>query len=149
VSFVERASEVIRAAGGRITEQRQLIIELLAQAHERIDAERLYQLAQQSDESINLATVYRTLNTLEEMGLIREQYISPGHERKYYTLAAETYHLTCRRCHKVIAFTSDVIETLRHQLETDLQVKTFNICMCVDGLCPDCQAEEQVQKRID
>lgn len=125
-----------------------MIIELLAQTHERVDAEGLYQRAQQRDDTINLAIVYRILNTLEEMGLIREQYISPDHERKYYTLAAETYHLICRRYHKVIAFTSDVIETLRHPLETDLQVKTFNICMCVDGLCSDCQAKEHRQKRI-
>lgn len=140
---------MIRASGGRLTGQRQLIIELLAGATERVDAEGLYQLAQQQDETINLATVYRTLNTLEAKGLIREQYISPDHERKYYTLAAETYYLTCRKCHKVIAFTSDVIDTLRQQLETNLQVKTFNICMCVDGLCPECQAKERAQKRTE
>jgi Fur family transcriptional regulator, ferric uptake regulator len=143
VSFIERASEAIHAAGGRMTPQRQTIIELLASAAERLDAEALYQLARQQDHAINLATVYRTLNTLEAAGLIREQYISPEHERKYYTLAAETYHFTCRKCHRVIAFTSDVLDDLKDRLKTDLHVTAFNVCLCVDGLCADCQAEER------
>ncbi len=142
--FVERASETIRAAGGRMTPQRQLILELLAEAPERLDAEALYQQAQQQDQSINLATVYRTLNTLEAAGLVRQQYISPQHDRKYYTLTAETYHFTCRRCHKVIAFQTDAIEQLKQRLQADLQVEALNICICVEGICADCQVEENV-----
>lgn len=147
MSFVERASEAIHAAGGRMTPQRQTIIELLGSAAERLDAEALYTLARQQDQSINLATVYRTLNTLEAAGLIREQYISPEHARKYFTLATETYHFTCRRCHRVIAFSSDVLDDLKQRLKTDLHITAFNVCMCVDGLCADCQAEEQAMKK--
>ena len=142
MSFVERANEIIHAAGGRMTAQRQLIIELLASAGERLDAEALYQRAQQQDRAVNLATVYRTLNTLEAAGLVRQQYISPDHERKYYTLTAETYHFTCRRCHRVIAFTSNVADDLRRELEATLRVQAVNVCICVDGLCADCAAQE-------
>ncbi len=148
MTFIEHASEVIRAAGGRITEQRQLILELLAGATERLDAEGLYHLAQQHDQSINLTTVYRTLNTLESMGLIRQQYLSQAHDRKFYSLAAEAYFVTCRKCRKLIPFTTDVINSVKRQLETSLQIKTINICMCVDGLCPDCQAKERSQKQV-
>lgn len=147
MSFVERAGEAIHAAGGRMTPQRQTIIELLASAGERLDADALYQLARQQDQNINLATVYRTLKTLEEAGLIREQYISPDHDRKYYTLAAETFHFTCRKCHRVISFTSDVVDELKEQLRADLHVNALNICMCVDGLCEDCLAEEQAAEK--
>lgn len=143
MSFIERASEAIHTAGGRMTPQRQTIIELLASANERLDADALYQLARQQDQNINLATVYRTLRTLEEANLIREQYISPDHDRKYYTLTAETFHFTCRKCHRVIPFTSGIVDALKQQLKADLHVSALNICMCVDGLCADCLAEEQ------
>ncbi len=148
MSFIERASEAIHAAGGRMTAQRQVIIELLASAAGRLDAEALYQLSRQQDSTINLATIYRTLNTLEAAGLIREQYISPEHERKYYTLTAETFHFTCRNCHRVIAFSSNVLDDLKARLATDLHVTAFNVCMCVDGLCADCAAEEHAGNHL-
>ena len=143
MSFIEQASEVIRAAGGRMTAQRQMIIELLAGATDQLDAEGLYRLARQQDQAINLATVYRTINCLEAAGLIREQYVSPEHQRKYFTLTAETYHFTCRKCHRVVAFTSDLLEELKRHLQADLNITALNVCVCVDGLCADCQAMEQ------
>lgn len=126
-----------------MTAQRQLIIELLAGTTDQVDAEGLFRLARAQDQAINLATVYRTLNTLEAAGLIREQYVSPEHDRKYFTIAAKTYHFTCRKCHRVIPFTSDVFEDLKFHLQADLNITALNVCVCVDGLCADCQAEER------
>ncbi|MBZ0292784.1 MAG: transcriptional repressor [Anaerolineae bacterium] len=143
MSFIEQANETIRAAGGRMTTQRQLIIELIEEVNDQLDAEGLFQLARERDDSINLTTIYRTLNTLESAGLIRQQYISPDHDRKYYTLTGRTYHFTCRKCKRVIPFKSDLIDQLKHHLETELHAMAINACVCVDGLCPDCQAEEQ------
>ncbi len=142
MTFLEKASDAIRAAGGRITEQRQTLLRLLADMTERIDAETLHLRAQENDPQINLTTVYRTLETLEAAGLIRAQFVSPEHNRKYYTLAQEPYHFTCRRCHRVIAFSSTLIDLLKQNLELDYHVQTFNACVCVEGLCPDCLAQE-------
>lgn len=141
MTFIEKASEAIRAAGGRMTPQRQMLIELLADATQHVDAETLYQLAREHDPGINLTTVYRTLDALEAKGLIRQHYISPEHDRKYYSPAVEVYHFTCRKCRRVLTFTSEFVTQLKHQLETDLHVQSLNACVCVDGLCSDCQAE--------
>lgn len=143
MSFQEKAIEAIRLAGGRLTTQRQTLIELLAAVSERIDAETLYQRALEHDPDINLATVYRTLDTLETAHLIRAQYISPDHERKYFTLVLEPYHFTCRQCHRVIPFASKFVDLLKQQLETELHVRPINACVCIEGVCPDCQAREQ------
>jgi ferrous iron transport protein A len=85
---------------------------------------------------------------LEAAHLIRAQFISPDHRRKYFTLAVEPYHFTCRRCHRVIAFASDLVELLKQRLETDLHVQALNACVCVEGLCPACQAEEQKENSM-
>lgn len=148
MSFLERASEAVRVAGGRMTAQRQTIITLLADAPEQIDAETLHQRAQQSDPQISLTTIYRTLDMLEAAQLIRAQFVSPDHSRKYFTRAPEPYHFTCRRCHRVMGFESDLVELLKQHLETDLHVQTFNACVCVDGLCPECQAEELRERNM-
>lgn len=146
MSFLDKASDAIRVAGGRLTPQRQIIIEVLATTADRVDADTVHQLARQQDVNINLTTVYRTLETLETAGLVRSQYISSDHDRKYYTLVAGLYHFTCRQCHQVISFTSDLVDELRQRLELDLHVQTLNACVCVDGLCPDCQARQQKEQ---
>ena len=76
MSFSEKAADAIREAGGRMTAQRQHIIDLLGSASERLDAEGLFEQARVLDPAISLATVYRTLSTLESVGLIRQTYIS-------------------------------------------------------------------------
>ncbi len=148
MSFLDKASDAIRAAGGRVTPQRQIIIETLATTVEQIDAETLHQTVQQGDTSVDLTTVYRTLDVLEAAGLISSQYISPDHDRKYYTLVPGLYHFTCRRCHRVISFRSDLVDELKQQLELDFHVQALNACICVDGLCPDCQALEQKERAM-
>lgn len=143
MSFQEKAIEAIRATGGRITGQRQVLLNVLAQSEEYLDAEELHQLASAQDETISLPTVYRTLHTLEHAELITPRYISSDHERKFYHVAAneETFHFTCRRCHRVISFQSDLVEQLKEQLAKELGADVYSVCMCADGLCADCRKE--------
>lgn len=143
MTFQEKARDAIRAAGGRITDQREILLNLLATADEYLDAEGLHQRASSKDSAISLPTVYRTLHTLENAELITPRYISSDHERKVYHVSAddETFHFTCRRCHQVIPFQSDVIEQLKSQLVDELDVDVFNICVCADGLCATCRKE--------
>ena len=140
MSFSEKAADAIREAGGRMTAQRQHIIDLLGSATERLDAEGLFEQARLADASISLATVYRTLSTLESVGLIRQTYISKEHERKYYEPVAEAYYFTCRECRRVIGFRSDHIAALKQELQARFGLSDINVCTCVDGICPTCQA---------
>lgn len=144
MSFVEEASGAIRESGGRFTAQRRLIVELLAESTGHLDADRLYHLAHQRDTSVSLATVYRTLNVLEDAGLIDQRYFSPDHERKYYepATAEEHYHFTCRVCRRVIEFESDFVDAIRRQLAEEIGVRVDHACVCLEGLCHDCLAQD-------
>lgn len=145
MSFLEEASKVIRESGGRMTSQREIIIQLLEETTQHLDAEGLYHLAFTQDNSISLATVYRTLNALEDAGLIQPRYLSHDHERKYYEPVEEQehYHFTCQKCHRVIEFRSELIDALKTKLETQLGIEVAHACVCFDGLCPDCRKKEQ------
>lgn len=142
MTFLERASHAIRDSGGRMTPQRQMVVELLADAGEDLDADEVYRQAHDRDASVSLATVYRTLNTLEAAGLVRQHYNSREHDRKVYQLVeADTgYHFTCRQCRRVIHFQSALVQDIRQMLEAELGVEVSNACVCMDGLCPDCRA---------
>lgn len=143
-SLAEQASEAIHRAGGRMTTQRQIIIDLLENVDGQLDAEALYALARQRDPSISIATVYRTMHVLEAAGIVQPRYLSPDHERRYYEPAdtAEQYHFTCRVCRRVISFKSELIRKLKQELAEELSLDVLNACVCVDGVCPACRAKE-------
>lgn len=145
MSFKEQAKQVIHDNGGRITTQREQILDLLEQSNEYIEAEQLYQLAQQRDTSISLTTIYRTLGALEDAGLIHPQYLSQEHDRKYYRVATvkKQFHFTCTRCRHVVPFQIDVTPILKKAIEAQLHVDVSNVCICVEGVCETCHKEIQ------
>lgn len=144
MSFLEQASVALHQAGKRMTDQRRLIISTLDQATDHLDADAVYQLVRDQDSSISIATVYRTLNVLEEAGLVQQRYLSREHDRKYFELIAlqEHYHFTCKVCGAQIPFTSPHLEQLQAELEQSLGVSVEHLCCCVDGLCDSCKAKE-------
>ncbi|MBL8119348.1 MAG: transcriptional repressor [Anaerolineae bacterium] len=143
MTFQEQAKEAIRATGGRITGQRELLLDLIA-THDEIDAEHLHRIAHQQDPTISLPTVYRTLHTLEDAHVITSRYISAEHERKLYRVPAKqdsTFHFTCRRCGQVIPFHSDLIEQIKQEIAARIDIELWTLCMCAGGLCPNCREE--------
>lgn len=144
MTFQERAKAAIRQSGGRITTQRERLLDLLAQSDDEIDAETLHHLANQHDPNISLPTVYRTLHTLEEAQVVVSHYVSTDHERKVYRVQQNTdsCHFTCRRCGQVIAVQSNLIDRLRDELAGQLGVSVSSLCVCASGLCADCCQEE-------
>lgn len=142
MSFAEKAAQAIRDSGGRVTSQRRAVIDVLAEASDSLDAETVHQRAAQADSNINLATVYRILNTLEEAALIRQRYISKDHDRKVYDIVRgrPIYHFTCRVCGQTFPFETAVVDALTEQLAArGLTVESA--CMCVSGLCAACAAD--------
>ena len=145
MSFVEEASAAIRESGGRFTSQRRLIVELLENVEEHLDAEGLYHLAYDRDTSVSLATVYRTLNVLKDAGLIEQRYFAREHGREYYepVAAQEHYHFTCQRCKQIIEFESELVNEIRQVLEGTVGVSVKHACVCFEGLCETCKAASQ------
>lgn len=144
MTFEQRAKEAIRASGGRITTQRELLLDLLAEYDHDVDAEYLYRLASKRDPDLSLPTVYRTLHTLEAAQVIVSHYVSSDHERKVYRVNnnEDIFHFTCRRCGRVTTFHSQLVGQLKQELSTQLGAEVLTLCMCAGGLCADCQEEK-------
>lgn len=144
MTFQQQASIAIRASGGRITSQRELLLDLLADLDNDIDAEHLHLLASKHDPTLSLPTVYRTLHTLETARIITSHYVSSDHERKVYrpNNNDDVFHFTCQRCGRVTAFHSELIARLKQELSTQLVAEVRTLCMCAGGLCQDCREEE-------
>lgn len=141
MSFLDEAAQAIHQSGGRFTTQRRVIVELLEESGAHLDAEALYRLAHDRDNSISLATVYRTLNVLKDAGVIKQRYLTEDHDRKFYETRSEDehYHFICTSCRRVVEFETHRVEQIKHALEVAFGVQVDHACLCLEGICYTCQ----------
>src|SRR3954470_720625 len=94
--------EGLRESGHRLTPQRELVlaaIETLGHA----TPDEVYAEVRSHSSAINLSTVYRTLELLDELGLIHHAHLSDRAPTYHSTSGHEHSHLICRSCHRVIS----------------------------------------------
>lgn len=118
-----RASDIERACkerGLRMTGQRRIIAQVLAEMDDHPDAEELHRRAMQLDARISLSTVYRTVRLLEDAGILARHEFGDGRAR--YERAARQHHdhLIDIRTGAVIEFQSEEIERLQAIIAREL-----------------------------
>lgn len=134
--FIKKLSE----QGFRITMQREIVLSILHQMPHAASVEEIFQKVQQVSSAVDISTVYRTLELLQNFSLVISSDVGSGH-RVYKLVSVEEphIHLVCKGCGKVIGVETDPADALadylaeQHQFQMDLQ--NFN----VPGMCPDCQ----------
>jgi Fur family ferric uptake transcriptional regulator len=127
----------LRARGYRLTPQRQLVLQAVDSLGHATPDDVLTEVRRTAT-GVNISTVYRTLDLLEELGLVSHAHL--GHGAPTYHLADrhQHMHLVCRDCERVtetdVSLAAPLVESLRvsHGFETD--VKHFAIF----GRCADC-----------
>jgi Fe2+ or Zn2+ uptake regulation protein len=134
--------ESLRSSGFRVTRQRQLILEVLDDSREHLDAATLYERVKARDARIGLATVYRTLALLVDMGLVQEH--SLGEEHGHFESIqneAHHYHFSCANCGKVIEFEAPAVMEIIQTLIDEQGVEVEDIHLFIKGYCAQCRAE--------
>ncbi len=132
----------LKRRGIRMTRQRQILLELIEQSGQHLDAEQLYELAKKRDPKINRVTVYRTLKMLKDGQLIDELDLMhwQGGQHYYETRAkAEHAHVVCLRCGKIEEFYGDPLQKLRRQIESHFGFQIIVARTEVGGYCSHCR----------
>jgi len=133
--------ETLRSHGYRITPQREMIIEAIAHSGNHVSAEQVYAQIHRKISSVNIATVYRTLELLVGEGLATR--IDLGQSRVIYA----TYqhgphiHLVCRQCSQVIDADQNLLIGLTEQLNLVYQFTADLQHISVLGLCSNCRCK--------
>src|SRR3954454_21401978 len=133
----------LKDKGVRLTRQRQILLELIDQSGEHLDAEKLFHMAQEKDPKLNRVTVYRTLKLLKEGGLVDElDLMHYGGDQHYYEtrLKQEHAHVICLRCGKVEEFFGEPLQKLRRQVESHFGFQIVIARTEIGGYCSHCQA---------
>ncbi len=106
-------------AGLKMTGQRRVILQVLAKAKDHPSVEEVYERAKKIDSSSSLATVYRTMSLLDEMGLVIRHEFKESFAR--YELKGNHHdHLIDLDTGKVVEFHNDELEALKEKISKEL-----------------------------
>ena len=135
--------DVLRDQGYRITPQRQLVLEAVNTLGHATPEELLTEV-QKTAAAVNLSTIYRTLEVLEQVGLVTHAHI--GHGAPTYHVVDDTphIHLVCSRCRKVESIDGDDFAKYANKLENDNGFVVNISHVALHGLCKKCANEGNV-----
>lgn len=125
-----------RARGIPLTHQRLAVYEELAGRHDHPSAETLYAALRREYPSLSLATVYKTLQTLHELGVV-SRVDSPTAQARYDAIVETHHHAICRACGRI----EDVFDPVLDKLSKP-EVRGFELAghsVHFHGYCAQCR----------
>lgn len=145
MSCYERFHQALRERGFRLTAQRAAIVEALHDTgHKPVTAEAIHQLVADREDAADLATVYRTLEMLQEIGFAK--LIDTGRKERLWEFTGpyEPHgHLLCRTCGKVVPIDLAELEELTVRLREEYGFDLDTAQVTLPGQCPTCRILEE------
>ncbi|MEN6412592.1 MAG: Fur family transcriptional regulator [Veillonellales bacterium] len=131
----------------KLTPQRQIILQVFLDHHdEHLCAEDVHMIVHRQSSEIGLATVYRTLEVLSDLDVLRKMDFGDGRSR-YEINEADTphqhHHLICLSCGKVKEFEDDLLETLETVISRNSNFKIVDHQVKFYGYCQECQKNSE------
>ncbi|MGH2406526.1 MAG: Fur family transcriptional regulator [Candidatus Limnocylindrales bacterium] len=139
---LEGTRERLRSRGLRWTPQRRAILDVLAATDGHITGVELVERCRLRDPETTVSTVYRTLDVLEELGLVRHSHGHDGREEFHILPATEHGHLVCESCGATSELASPAVRRLLTALEQRSGYRVDLNHLAIAGLCADCRARE-------
>lgn len=135
----KRLAALLRSSGKRVTPQRTAVAEAVASSKEHPSAEDVYLSVRDKLPSISLATVYKALGELREIGHLRVVPVS-GKVRFDADLGQHN-HFVCDRCRKVDDIHTPVSRGMPKSADWLAGYEVRGAEMTFRGLCPDCREQ--------
>ncbi len=136
---VESLLGSLRAAGHRITAGRRAIVETIVAAPSHVTAEDIVTAVQARHPELHASTVYRTLESLEEAGLV--EHVHLGHGPARWQLAnSRDHHLVCEACGSVVLVPRSVFDDVRGKVRAEFGFEIALQHFATVGRCVHCTA---------
>lgn len=146
---MQECKAVLKSRGLRATSQRVVLLRLLleVEGHRHLTAQEIHDRATETLPGLNLATVYRTLEGLNEAGLVDR--LDAGLDQVRYSYRDPEHrhgHLCCSSCGKVDEFDYRLVVRLAEELKErhGFQLSTHHLGL--SGLCKTCQSRNSESK---
>jgi Fe2+ or Zn2+ uptake regulation protein len=145
--YLKASNELLRKQGYRLTPQRHMILSVIQESDEHLSIEQIAAQVQERNPYISLSTVYRTLELLRKLGLVRESHF-PGEQPRYEAAQGRAHHhLVCLKCRAIIHLDDTLLGNLHEQLQEKYHFHNLSLNMIASGYCVTCwQALHQEKK---
>lgn len=134
--------------GYKTTIQRSLVYDILAENKDQhLSTEEVYELIKDKNPKMGIATIYRTLQLFEEIGLVYKHNFDDGCSR-YEILSPNSsevhqhHHLLCKKCGKIIEVKEDLMNSLEEIIEKQYNFEILNHVVKFTGICSQCRYKE-------
>jgi len=136
----EAVPDRLHERGLRWTPQRRLLVEVLAETDGHITGAELVERCRAIDPATTPSTVYRTLDVLEDIGLIRHAHGLDGREEFHVLPAIEHGHLHCSQCGNSWEIEADEVRGLVRDFDKQRGFSVDLGHLSVVGICNDCRS---------
>ena len=144
---VDRFRDYLKGRNLRLTPERRVVLETMLRREGHFDAEELLQFVRRRNKAVSRATLYRTLEHLRGAGLVWMHRFGGGHAQYEHVYGRRHHdHMICDRCHRVIEFENDEIETLQEEMCRQHDFTSTRHVMQIFGICSECRQKEERER---
>ncbi len=138
---VELFVKKCKAVGLKVTPQRLAIYQALVGDETHPSPDAVFRRVRSSHPTISHATVYKTLNTFEQHGIISR--LTPLHETvRYDPMTSQHHHIICVRCKKVVNLPNEELKVIQIPHRVTRQNKLLGYSVHFNVLCASCRERE-------
>ena len=131
----------LKDRGQRITPQRMAILRILTRSEGHPSVEEIYSVVVKDFPTTSLATVYKTITLLKELGEVLELEFSQGSNRYDGIKPFPHPHVFCTRCKRIVDPDLESLSAMTAEVSEQTGFKVVNHRLDFYGLCPKCQKE--------
>jgi Fur family ferric uptake transcriptional regulator len=131
----------LHSLGYRLTPQRQLVLQAVERLGHATPDEILAEV-QQHASAVNVSTIYRTLEVLEELGLVRHTHLSDRAPTYHSVTDHVHFHLVCRNCHRVVSVDPEVLAPFASRLREEQGFVIDVGHLAIFGECVECEDKD-------
>jgi Fur family ferric uptake transcriptional regulator len=132
----------LKSSGYRLTDSRKVLVEIIASSNQALSANELYDLGREMNKSLGLVTVYRTLEKLEELGLIQRVHRENNCHSYLRASQGHEHLILCSNCGRAAFFSGDDLSKLFKSVSDRTKYKIEDHWLQLIGICESCQKLE-------
>ncbi|MDD8017961.1 MAG: Fur family transcriptional regulator [Bacteroidota bacterium] len=136
----ENFTKYLKGGNFRITPERFIILDAVMNIDGHFDADELFFQMKTSGQKVSRATVYNTLDLLQDCGLISKYRFGENHSKYEKAFGRpQHHHLICLECGDIIEFVNDRIEKIQKDVCDQNSFKSQTSTLQIFGICSKCQ----------
>lgn len=129
----------LQTRGYRLTAPLRALVAVLADSRRALEPVELYDLGRRECPGLGLVTVYRTLEKLQELGLVQRIHQENGCHRYLRAAQGHEHVLLCSRCGRAVFFSGDDLSLLINRLAEQTGFTIQEHWLQMQGLCAECR----------